>query len=194
MMQCQKSLTLCWRSFLEGSSHSVCTIFAHKGGKYYNYGLMPLHSPVIIQIVSAEIGDAMLTLISMTGQGGCGLPYSLLSRPILLLWMDATLQQGDCWIDITIHYWHSVATHLWTHLRDILTVNGCATIVQKMHSASIGSQYTVSMEYHLNPRSSRHLSFWATTIGIIHMINEVGSLRFNPFDQQFTVERAMRLF
>jgi hypothetical protein len=56
---------------------------------------MPLHSTVIIQDVGQEIVDALLTLISITGQYACGFPFSLLSRPILLLWMDATVQQGD---------------------------------------------------------------------------------------------------
>jgi len=56
---------------------------------------MPLHSPVIIQDVGPEIVDALLTLISIMGQYVCGFPFSLLSRPILLLWMDATVQPGD---------------------------------------------------------------------------------------------------
>jgi len=131
IMQCQKSLTLHWRSFLGGSSDIVCRIFAYKGRQYYEYGWKPLHSTVIIQDVRPEIFDAPLTLISMMGQGACGFPFALLSLPILLLWMDATMQPGDCWMDMTINRWHSVDAHLWAHLRDILTVIGCSTIVQK---------------------------------------------------------------
>jgi hypothetical protein len=56
---------------------------------------MPLQNPVIIQDVEPEIVDALLTLISITGQYACGFPFSLLSRPILLLSMDATVQPGD---------------------------------------------------------------------------------------------------
>jgi len=64
---------------------------------------MPLHSPVIIQDVGPEIVDALLTLNSITGQYACRFPFSLLSRPILLRWMDATVQRGDYKIDMTIH-------------------------------------------------------------------------------------------
>jgi hypothetical protein len=146
MMQWQKSLTLRWCSFLGGSSSNiVCSIFAHNGCQYYYYGSMPFHSPVIIQDVRPEIIVASLTLIAMTRQCACGLPFSLLSRPILLLWMDATMQPGDCWIDITIKRWSSIDAHVWDFLRDLPTVVGCSTIVQKMHTATIGSQYTVSM-------------------------------------------------
>jgi len=145
MMQCQKSFTLGWHSFLGGSSNIICSIFARKGRQYYDYGKMPLHSPGIIQDVRPEIVDAPLMLISMMGQGACGLPFALRSRSILLLWMDATMQPGDCWINMTINRWRSVDAHLWAHLRDILIVIGCSTIVTKMHTASIGSQYTVPM-------------------------------------------------
>ena len=152
---------------------------------------MPLHSPVIIQDVRQEIVDALLTLISMTGQGACGLPFYLLSRLKLLLWMDATMQPCDCWIGMTINYWCSIDAHFWTHLRDLLTVIGCSTISHKMHTAPIGSQYTVSMNWYLNPRSSRHLSFWATTIHGIYMINEVAASHFNAFGRQFTAYKSI---
>jgi len=56
---------------------------------------MPLHSPVIIQDIEPEIVDALLTLISITGEYAGGFPFSLLSRPILPLWMDATVLPGD---------------------------------------------------------------------------------------------------
>ena len=147
---------------------------------------MPLHSPAIFQDVRPEIVDTPLTLIFMMGQCACGLRLSLVSRPILLLWMDATMHTGDCWIDMTINRWRSVDAYLWPYLRNLLTVIGCTTIVQNMHAASIGSQYTVSMYYHLNPRSSRNLSFWATTIHVVYMINDVGSLGFNAFGRPFT--------
>jgi len=64
---------------------------------------MTLHSPAIIEDVKPEIVGAPLMLISMTGQSACGLPFSLLSWPILLLWMDATLEAVDCWIDMTMN-------------------------------------------------------------------------------------------
>jgi len=147
---------------------------------------MPLHSPVMIQDARPEIVDTPLMLISMIGQQACGLPFYLLRRPILLLWMDATMQPCDCRMGKTINRWHSVEAHLWAHLRDILTVFGCSTIVQTMQTVPIGSQYTVSMYYHFNPRSSRHLSFWVTTIHNICMMNDVGTSHFIAFGQQFT--------
>jgi hypothetical protein len=44
----------------------VCP-FAHQGGQYCHYGLMLLHSLVIIQDASPEISDDPLTLISGIG-------------------------------------------------------------------------------------------------------------------------------
>ena len=148
---------------------------------------MPLHSPLNIQDVRPVIVDAPLTLISITGQGACGLPLYLLRRPILLFWLDTTIQTGDCWMGMTINRWRSIDAHLWAHLRDILTVIGCLPIVQKMHTVSIGSQYTVSMYSHLNPRSSRYPSFWATTINVRYRNNDVAPSGFNTFGPQFTV-------
>jgi hypothetical protein len=57
---------------------------------------MPWHSPVVIQDVRPEIIDARLTLISMTGQGACGLVLFLQRQPQLLLSMDATMQPAVC--------------------------------------------------------------------------------------------------
>jgi len=147
---------------------------------------MPYHSRVIIQDVSPEIIDAPLTLITITGPAACGLPFSTISQPILHCWMDATMQPGDCWIDMSMNYWHSIDAHLRAYLRYILTVIGCSTIVQIMHTASIDSQCTVSMYYHLNSKSSRHLSFWVTTIHVINMIHDVIPERFNTFGWQYT--------
>jgi hypothetical protein len=145
LMQCQKSFLLRWQWFLGGSSDAICTIFAHRGRHYYDYGYIPLHSQVIIQDVRPEIIDVPLTLISIMGQGVCGFPSSLIIRLILLLWRDVTMQPGDCWIDMTMNRWCSVDAHLRAHLRDILTVIGYSSIVQKIHTASIGSQDIVCM-------------------------------------------------
>ena len=185
-MQCQKWLTLHWYSFLGGSSIIVCSIVVHIGRQYYDYGKIPLHIPVIIHDVRPQIVDAPLTLISMPGQCACRFPFYLLRRPILRLWMDATMQPGDCWIGITINHWCSIEAYHWAHHRDIVIVIPCSTIIQKMHTAFIGSQYTVSMYYHLNPRSSRHHSFWPTTIQVMYMINDVLPSRFKAFSWQFT--------
>jgi len=186
MMQCQESWTLSWHSFWGGSRDIVCSIFAYNDRQCYYYGWMPLHSPVIIQDVRPEIVDASLMLISMTGQCECGLPLSLLSQQILLLWMGVTMQRGDCWVDMTINRWNSVDVHLRAYPRDLLPVIGCSTIAQKMYTSSIGSQYTISTLYHLNPRSSRNISFWATIIHIIYMIKDIDPSRFNAVGRQFT--------
>jgi hypothetical protein len=155
---------------------------------------MPLHSPVIILDVRPENVDALLTLISMTGQGACGCPFYLLRRRILLFGSDGTIQLGDCWMGTIINCWCSVDAHLWAHLRDILTVIGSSTIVQKMHTVSIGSQYTVSIYSQLNPRSWRHFSFWATTIHGIYMINNIALSYFNAFGRQFMAWKSIHLF
>jgi len=147
---------------------------------------MPLHNPVIIQDARPEIVDAPLMLISMMGQGVCHLAFCLSKWPIHPVWMDVTMEPFDCWMGKTIYRWRSIDAQLWAHLRDILSVTGCSTIVQKMHIVFVGSQHTVSMYYHLNPRSLRHLSFWATTLHIISMMNDVGPSRFSAFSRQFT--------
>jgi len=144
-MQDQKSLTLHWCTFLGGSSDIFSCIFAHKGHQYYDCGEMPMHSPVIIHDAWPEIIDAPLMLISMREQGACRLPIYPLRLPILLVWMEATMQPCDCWKGKTINPWCSVGAHPWAHYRDILTVVGCSTIVPKIHTVFFGSQYTVSM-------------------------------------------------
>jgi len=152
---------------------------------------MPFHSPMIIHDATPEIVDTALTLIVMMGSGMCHLPFYLLKLPILLVWMDATMQRFDCWTGKTINRWHSIDAHLWAHLRDILTVIGCSTIVHTMHTVCFASQYTVSMYYHLNSESSTHLSFWATTIHIICMMNDVSPSCIGAFGRQFTAWISM---
>jgi hypothetical protein len=135
---------------------------------------MLLHSPVSIEDALPKIIDAPLTLISKMWQGPCHLPFCQSRRPILHLWIDATMQPFDCWMGMTVNHWCSVDTHLWAHYRDTLTVIECSTIVPKMHIIIIGSQYTVSMYHHLNPKALSPPSIWATTRHIIWVMNDVG--------------------
>jgi len=64
-MQAQKSLKLCWRSFLGGSSDIVTRIFSYKGGQYDDYGRLPLHSTWTVEDAWRKMVDAPLTLIFM---------------------------------------------------------------------------------------------------------------------------------
>jgi len=41
----------------------VTSIFAYKGGQYYDYGCMALHSPWILHDACPKIINALLTLI-----------------------------------------------------------------------------------------------------------------------------------
>jgi len=63
MMQDQQSLTLSWHSFLGGGSDIGTSIFAQKGGQFYDYECMPLHGPRIIHDARPKIFDTPLTLI-----------------------------------------------------------------------------------------------------------------------------------
>ena len=63
----------------------VVRLCAYKGGRYCDYDLMLLRSPVIIQDPRLEIGDAPLTLISRMGQQACRLTFYIWSRPIIPL-------------------------------------------------------------------------------------------------------------
>jgi len=74
-MQHQKLLMVCWRSFFGGCSDIITTIFAHKGGQYCDYGLMLLHSPMIIWDARPNIIDDLLTLISRMRQPACRFPF-----------------------------------------------------------------------------------------------------------------------
>jgi len=65
-MQDKKSLTLWWRSCLDGGSDIVSVTFAHNDSQYFDYGLMSLHSPLIIQDARPQVIDAPLTLIFST--------------------------------------------------------------------------------------------------------------------------------
>jgi hypothetical protein len=147
---------------------------------------MPLYRPVIIHDVKPGISNTLLILISKTGQEQCGMPLYLPRQPIGFLLKDATMQPGDCWKGIAINRWSSVDAQLWALLSDILTVIGCSTIVQKMHTASIGNQFIVSMYYHLNPGSPRYLSFWTTTWHIIYIISDAAPMYFNTISRQIT--------
>jgi len=62
-MKDQKLLTLRWRSSLGDGNDIVTMIFAHKGGRYIDYGLMSMHSAVNVYDAKPKIVDAGLTLI-----------------------------------------------------------------------------------------------------------------------------------
>jgi hypothetical protein len=104
------------------------------------------------------------------------------------------MQPFDCLMGKTIHHWRSVDIHLRAHLRDILTVIGCAPFVHKIHMVCIGGQYTASAYYHLHWKASRPLRFRATTIQSIRMMNELDPSWFSICDQQFTVQKLIDEF
>jgi len=186
-MQDQKSLTLCRRSFLGGSSNIVTAIFAHKGGQYCNYVLMSLQSPVIIQDARHRIVDAPLTLICRMGQWACCFPVYVRCRPILPVWKDVTMQPFHCWKGETRTCWRSVDTQV----NDILTVIGCSSFAHTMHIAIIDSQYIISMYNHFHPKASRPLCFWATTTLNIWAMNDVGLSHCSAFGCQFKAYRTI---
>jgi len=70
-MQDQKLLILHERWFWGGGSGIIHSISAQKYGRYYAYGLTPLHFPSIIQDARPEIFDAPLTLIIRRWQRYC---------------------------------------------------------------------------------------------------------------------------
>jgi len=189
-MEDQKSLTLCWHSSLGGSSNIVTIIFTHKGGQYWNYGVMSLHNPVIIQDTRPTIFGALLRLISRMGQLACQFPLCLQSQPILSLWKNVTMQPFDCAKGKSKNCWRSVDIHL----NDILTVIGCATIARKMHIVIIESQYIVSMYNHLHPKASTPPCFWATTTQDIWEMNDVVSSCHSRFGWQLTAYTSIHWF
>jgi len=176
-MQDPKSLMLCWCSMFRGSSDIVCSIFAQSWGQYCNYWLMPVHCPVIIQKGSPKIIEDHMTLMSMMGLWKCRFPFYLFGRPMLSLWKLVTVQPFDYQRGKTNNCWQSIDTHL----KDILTVIGCLTVVCKIHTALIDSQGIVMIYNHLNPNTSWFLSFWTTTIHVTGVTNNVGPSRFSAF-------------
>jgi hypothetical protein len=141
---------------------------------------MLLHSPVYIQDGKLEIAEYLLMVISTTLQWGCGLPFSLLGRPILSLWMDASMQPGGGWIDVTMNCWRSVDAHLWAYPRDLLTVIGCLTIITKyaysLYWQPVYSAYVISFESKilgnvrlLSHHDKRHLhDWWCMSVAFQH--------------------------
>ena len=92
------------------------------------------------------------------------------------------MQPVDCQTCKIKHRWRSIGSHL----KDLLTVLECSTIVRRMHIAIIDSQYIDSVYNHLHPKASGCLCFWATSIHIVWAMNEVGPSRVSPFGQWFT--------
>jgi len=111
---------------------------------------MLFHSPVIMQDARPKMVDALLTLISMMGQGEGCVPLYLLRRPILPHWMDVTLQLFDCWMGMTVNRWHSVDAHLRAHLRDITNsywvLNNCTQNAYNLYWQPIDCFYALSFE------------------------------------------------
>jgi len=70
-MNGQKSFILLCCSFLRGSSDIVTSICPNKAGQYCDFGLIPLHSPAIIQDARPDILDAPLMFISSMAQRVC---------------------------------------------------------------------------------------------------------------------------
>jgi len=176
----KKSLTIHWRSFLGSGSHIVSSIFAHIGGQYFHFGLYLLHSPVMAQDARPEIVDAPFMLISRMGQCVCHFLFYLQRQWILPLWKDVTMQPFDCRKRKTKNRWRSVVAHL----KDILKVIGCSTIVCKIDQVIIGSQYMVSLYIHLHPKASWLVNFWSNTIISIWAMNEGSPSWFSAFGRQ----------
>jgi len=59
----EKLLTLCGRSIVGSGRNIVTSIVPHTGSRWVDYGLMPFHSPSIIQDAMPKIVDASLVLI-----------------------------------------------------------------------------------------------------------------------------------
>jgi len=197
-----KMLTLRWCSFLAASGDFLTSIFALEGGQYWDYVLMPVHSQVIIQDARPKIVDAPLMLISRLGQRTCRLPFNLSRRPIRPLWMDTTMQPFNCGMGNTINHWR----YIDDHLRDILTVIGCSTIVHTMHTVVIDSQYIIAMYNHLHPKSfetsqfvSRHYSHhlnekWRTPIAFQHFRPAIYYIKIHPLIIDIDSPTITRMF
>jgi len=70
--------------------------------------------------------------------------------------------------------------------RDLLTVIRCAVMLHKIHLVVINSQYTIFTNHHLHPKVSRPLTFWATTIHIIYLINDLNLSSLSMCGRQLT--------
>ena len=65
-MQCQKSLTLCWCSFLGQTGDGVAIIFAYKCGRQFDDSSMSPRSPCIFHDARPKVVDSPLTLVFRT--------------------------------------------------------------------------------------------------------------------------------
>jgi len=147
---------------------------------------MLLPSLMIIMNTWPKIVNVPLTLITWIRQWACYSPLYIQKCPILLLWKNIHIQPSDCQRGKTSNHWRSIDSHL----KHLLTVNGCWTTVHTMHTAIIDSKYIVCMYNHLHSNTLRPHSGWATTIHIIWAMNDIGQLCFTAFSQQIMVQRS----
>jgi len=114
-LQDQNSFMHCWRSidtpltFIFGGRSIVTNNIANNGGPYFHYGLLPLHSPSIVQDASTRMVRTPLTLIiggssivnnNIANKGGQYFDYGWLS--LHSLWI-MHMQEQNCWRSIETH-------------------------------------------------------------------------------------------
>jgi len=62
---------------LEGGTDNVSGIFAYKDCKYFDYGLMPLHSLLILQYGRPKIADNLL-IVELIGSTDITMPRTMM--------------------------------------------------------------------------------------------------------------------
>jgi len=97
------------------------------------------------------------------------------------------MQPIDCRRGKSWNCWCSIDAHL----KDILKVIGCLTIVHIMETVSLDRQFIVSMDNNFHPTASRPPSCWFTTVHSIWAMNDVGPSRFRGFGRQFPAYRSI---
>jgi len=111
-MQGQKSLTLCWHSFLGHSSDVVATIVALQGGDSWIMSQCRRTALSIVHDAMPQIVDAPSMLLFRMWQCACHLHFRLQCRPTHSLWKDVTMQPMYCQMCKTKNCWCSVDAHI----------------------------------------------------------------------------------
>jgi len=115
MMQDQKLLTRCWRSFLGGGSDMVTSIFAHADSRWVHYGLTLFHSPQIVQNARPKSltlcwhsifgGDSDIISSIFANKGGQYIEYGLTPMHSALSVHNARLKIVDTLLTLIFRRW-----------------------------------------------------------------------------------------
>jgi hypothetical protein len=108
--QGRNSYTLHWRSYF-GHSYNGVPRIDYKGARWFDYGVMSWHSPLIITVARPKIIDSPLTHIFMIFWRCYCYNFWLRGRLIVRLWVNIATQVSDFPRCKAISHWRCINAH-----------------------------------------------------------------------------------